>query len=55
VELGEAFSKMRGELFTSQQRWRANERVAALGRAARSISHDLRHYMAAVVANAEFL
>ena len=55
VELGEAFSKMRGELFTSQQRWRANERVAALGRAASSISHDLRHYMAALVANAEFL
>jgi len=55
VELGEAFSKMRGELLTSQQRWRANERVAALGRAASSISHDLRHYMAAVVANAEFL
>jgi signal transduction histidine kinase len=55
VELGEAFSKMRGELLASQQRWRANERVAALGRAASSISHDLRHYMAAVVANAEFL
>src|SRR5207248_2445674 len=31
------------------------ERVAALGRAASSISHDLRHYLAAVVANAEFL
>jgi signal transduction histidine kinase len=46
---------MRGELLTSQRRWRANERVAALGRAASSISHDLRHYMAAVVANAEFL
>jgi signal transduction histidine kinase len=55
VELGEAFSNMRGELLTSQRRWRANERVAALGRAASSISHDLRHYMAAVVANAEFL
>src|SRR6202008_4570427 len=55
VELGEAFSNMRGELLTSQQRWRANERVAALGRAASSISHDLRHYMAALVANAEFL
>jgi signal transduction histidine kinase len=55
VELGEAFSHMRGELLASQQRWRANERVAALGRAASSISHDLRHYMAAVVANAEFL
>ena len=55
VELSEAFSKMRGELLASQQRWRANARVAALGRAASSISHDLRHYMAAVVANAEFL
>jgi signal transduction histidine kinase len=55
VELGEAFSKMRGELLSSQQRWRANERIVALGRAASSISHDLRHYMAAVVANAEFL
>lgn len=55
AELGEAFSKMRGELLASQRRWLANERIAALGRAASSISHDLRHYLAAVVANAEFL
>jgi signal transduction histidine kinase len=55
AELGEAFSKMRGELLTSEQRRFAIERVAAFGRAARSISHDLRHYLAAVVANAEFL
>jgi signal transduction histidine kinase len=55
AELGEAFSKMRGELLASQQRWIATERIAALGRAASSISHDLRHYLAAVVANAEFL
>jgi len=55
AELGEAFSKMRSEILASQQRKLANERVAALGRAARSISHDLRHYLAAVVANAEFL
>jgi signal transduction histidine kinase len=54
-ELGEAFSKMRGELRTSEQRRFATERIAALGRAASSISHDLRHYLAAVVANAEFL
>jgi signal transduction histidine kinase len=53
--LGEAFSKMRGELRTSEQRRFAAERVAAFGRAASSISHDLRHYLAAVVANAEFL
>ena len=55
AELGEAFAKMRGELLASQERWIAAERIAALGRAASSISHDLRHYLAAVVANAEFL
>ena len=31
------------------------EQIAALGRAASSILHDLRHSLAAVVANAEFL
>jgi signal transduction histidine kinase len=55
VELGRAFSKMRGELLDSQQRQIETEQVAALGRAASSISHDLRHSLAAVVANAEFL
>src|SRR5713226_7839958 len=55
AELGKAFSKMRGELLISEQRRFASERIAALGRAASSISHDLRHYLAAVVANAEFL
>jgi signal transduction histidine kinase len=55
AELGEAFSKMRSDLLTSQQRMLASERITALGRAARSISHDLRHYLSAVVANAEFL
>jgi signal transduction histidine kinase len=55
VELGTAFSKMRGELLDSQRRQIETEQVAALGRAASSISHDLRHSLAAVVANAEFL
>src|SRR5580704_6259341 len=55
AELSEAFSKMRGELRTSQQQQLATERIAAFGTAASSISHDLRHYLAAVVANAEFL
>lgn len=55
AELAVAFSKMRGELLTAEQRRFATERVAALGRAASSISHDLRHYLAALVANAEFL
>jgi signal transduction histidine kinase len=55
AELGDAFSKMRSELLIAQQRSLAAERIAALGRAAGSISHDLRHHLAAVVANAEFL
>jgi len=55
AELGNAFSKMRDDLLASQQRWMTAERIAALGRAASSISHDLRHHLAAVIANAEFL
>ena len=55
AELSGAFAKMRGELLDSQRRQIETERIAALGRAASSISHDLRHYLAAVVANAEFL
>jgi len=55
AELSHAFAKMRGDLLASQQQQIETERVAALGRAASSISHDLRHYLAAVVANAEFL
>jgi len=55
AELGQAFSRMRDDLRLSQEKMLASERVAALGRAANSISHDLRHYLAAVVANAEFL
>jgi signal transduction histidine kinase len=55
AELGESFSKMRGELLAFQREQIETERVAALGRAANSISHDLRHHLAALVANAEFL
>jgi signal transduction histidine kinase len=55
AELSTAFAKMRSELAASQQRQIENERITALGRAASSLSHDLRHYLAAVVANAEFL
>jgi signal transduction histidine kinase len=55
VELAESFSRMRGELLASQRKQIETERVAAVGRAASSISHDLRHYLAALVANAEFL
>ena len=55
AELGSAFNTMRQELLESQRRSLEAERLAALGRAAGSISHDLRHQLAAVVANAEFL
>ena len=55
VELSTSFAKMRGQLQALQQQRIETERIAALARAASSISHDLRHYLAAVVANAEFL
>jgi len=54
-ELGTAFAQMRSQLQTSQQQRIEAERIAALATAASSISHDLRHYLATVVANAEFL
>jgi len=55
VELAESFLRMRSELLAFQRKQIGTERIAAVGRAANSISHDLRHYMAALVANAEFL
>jgi signal transduction histidine kinase len=55
AELGTAFSIMRAEILASHEQKIATERIAAVGRAASSISHDLRHYLAAIVANAEFL
>lgn len=55
AELATAFSVMRGEILASHEQRIATERIAAVGRAASSISHDLRHYLAAIVANAEFL
>ncbi len=55
VELSTSFARTRGQLLTLQQQRIETERIAALARAASSISHDLRHYLATVVANAEFL
>jgi signal transduction histidine kinase len=55
VELSTSFAQMRGQLLALQQQRIETERIAALARAASSISHDLRHYLAALVANAEFL
>jgi len=55
AELAVSFANMRTHLKQMQLQRIEAERVAALGRTASSISHDLRHYLAAVVANAEFL
>jgi signal transduction histidine kinase len=55
AELTRAFSRMRDSLLKTQQELLEAERLATIGRMASSISHDLRHSLAAVVANAEFL
>jgi signal transduction histidine kinase len=54
-ELGDAFDRMRHRLREAQQELLAAERLATIGQMASSISHDLRHYLSAVYANAEFL
>jgi signal transduction histidine kinase len=54
-ELSTAFAGMRQEIRTTQQALLESERLATIGRMASSVSHDLRHYLAAVYANSEFL
>ncbi len=54
-ELGDAFDRMRCRLRIAREELLAAERLATIGRMASSISHDLRHYLSAVYANAEFL
>jgi len=46
---------MRASLLKSQQDLLESEQLATIGRMASSISHDLRHSLAAIVANSEFL
>jgi len=55
AELTNAFIRMREGLLEAQQRLLRSERLATIGRMASSISHDLRHPLTAVLANAEFL
>jgi signal transduction histidine kinase len=55
AELARAFDRMRESLARTQQNLIESERLATIGRMASSISHDLRHSLAAIVANAEFL
>ena len=54
-EVTKAFVGMRESLHQAQQRLLHSERLATIGIMASSISHDLRHPLTAVLANAEFL
>jgi len=54
-EVTKAFIGMRESLHQAQQRLLHSERLATIGTMASSISHDLRHPLTAVLANAEFL
>ena len=54
-ELSTAFAAVRREIIQANQALLESERLATIGRMASSVSHDLRHYLAAVYANAEFL
>ncbi|AXC10350.1 periplasmic sensor signal transduction histidine kinase [Acidisarcina polymorpha] len=54
-ELSTAFARMRGEIIMTNRALLDSERLATIGSMASSVSHDLRHYLAAVYANAEFL
>jgi len=54
-ELSRAFDRMRVELRRTQAELIDSERLATIGRMASSISHDLRHYLSAMYANAEFM
>lgn len=55
LELSRAFERMRGELQRTQQDLLESDRLATIGRMASSISHDLRHHLSAIYANAEFM
>ena len=55
AELTRAFERMRASLLKTQRDLLESEQLATIGRMASSISHDLRHSLAAIVANSEFL
>ena len=55
AELTRAFDRMRSSLLKTQRDLLESEQLATIGRMASSISHDLRHSLAAIVANSEFL
>ena len=53
--LSSDFAAMRERITQTSRALLEAERLATIGRMASSVSHDLRHYLAAVYANAEFL
>jgi signal transduction histidine kinase len=55
AELTHTFDRMRVSLQQTQRDLLDAERLATIGRMASSISHDLRHDLSAILANAEFL
>jgi len=54
-QLSTAFAGMRQEIQKANRKVLESERLATIGRMASSVSHDLRHYLAAIFANSEFL
>lgn len=54
-QLSTAFARVRSEIQKANQAVLESERLATIGRMASSVSHDLRHYLAAIYANSEFL
>lgn len=54
-QLSRSFTGMRNEIQKANQAVLESERLATIGRMASSVSHDLRHYLAAIYANSEFL
>ncbi len=55
AELTNTFGRMRRDLRETQRELVEAEKLATIGRMASSISHDLRHQLVAILANAEFL
>ena len=54
-QLSMAFTRMRSEIQKANRAVLESEKLATIGRMASSVSHDLRHYLAAIYANSEFL
>lgn len=53
--LSTVLAEMREDIQKKNSALLESERLATIGRMANSVSHDLRHYLAAIYANSEFL